>query len=55
MVCQVNSGESAPEDVKATRMYEGKEYGFCSLKCAKMFDADPAAYVPPVLPRPPRL
>lgn len=51
LVCQVNGGETEPEAVKATRQHEGKEYGFCSLKCAKAFDADPAAYVPPVFPR----
>ena len=51
VVCQVRSGESEPEDIKATRTHEGKEYGFCSLKCAQAFDADPAAFVPPTLPR----
>ena len=33
-------------------MHEGKEYGFCSEKCAKAFTEDPVAYLPPVLPRP---
>jgi len=51
VVCQLHSGEAELEDVKATRTHEGREYGFCSLKCAKTFDADPAAFVPPVLPR----
>jgi peroxiredoxin len=27
------------------------EYGFCSEKCAQAFMADPAAFIPPVLPR----
>ena len=30
--------------VDAERTYEGVDYGFCSEKCAKEFDADPAAY-----------
>ena len=51
IVCQVRSGEAEAEDIKATRTYAGKEYGFCSLKCAQTFDADPAAYVPPTFPR----
>ncbi len=50
-VCQVNSGESAEEEVTAVRTHEGKEYGFCSEKCAKAFSVDPAAYVPPSFPR----
>lgn len=50
-VCVVNHGESAPEPVKATRNHQGKEYGFCSEKCAQAFDADPAAYVEPDFPR----
>ena len=45
VVCQVKHGESEPEDVKAVRSYQGKEYSFCSEKCAKEFDADPAAFV----------
>lgn len=52
VVCAVNHGESEEEEVKATRMHVGKEYGFCSEKCAQAFDADPAAYVPPDFPRP---
>lgn len=51
-VCQVEEGESEPETVKATSVYEGKTYGFCSDKCKKRFDEYPVAYVPPVLPRP---
>ena len=52
VVCQVTKGEAEEEEVKAVRTHEGKEYGFCSEKCAKTFDADPAAYVPPDFPRP---
>jgi peroxiredoxin/YHS domain-containing protein len=51
-VCRVTHGEAEAEPVKAVRTHEGKEYGFCSEKCAKAFDADPAAYVPPTFPRP---
>jgi peroxiredoxin/YHS domain-containing protein len=52
VVCQVMRGEAEPEPIKAVRTYEGTEYGLCSARCAKEFDADPAAFVPPVLPRP---
>lgn len=52
VVCQVTKGEAEEEEVKAVRTHEGKEYGFCTEKCAKTFDADPAAYVPPDFPRP---
>jgi peroxiredoxin/YHS domain-containing protein len=52
LVCKVTNGEAEEEAVKAVRMHEGKEYGFCSEKCARAFAADPAAYVPPSLPRP---
>lgn len=51
-VCRVHHGESEPEPVKATRTYQGVEYGFCSEQCAKTFDADPAAYVPSTGPKP---
>ncbi|HKQ56928.1 MAG TPA: redoxin domain-containing protein [Candidatus Eisenbacteria bacterium] len=52
LVCSVKEGASHEEEVKAWRTYEGTRYGFCSEKCASEFDADAAAYVPPVLPRP---
>jgi len=51
-VCRVTEGAGEEESVKAVRTYQGTEYGFCSDKCAKAFDADPAAYLPPELPRP---
>lgn len=51
LVCKVKHGEAVEEPVKAVRTYEGTEYGFCSEACARDFDADPAAYIPPVLPR----
>jgi len=51
-VCRVHHGEASPEPVKASRTYDGKTYGFCSEKCAKTFDADPAAYVPSEFPKP---
>ena len=50
-VCRVMEGEDETEDVRATRAHEGVSYGFCSEKCARAFDADPAAFVPPTLPR----
>lgn len=51
-VCRVMQGELEAEEVKAVRTYEGVEYGFCSKECAKEFDADPTAFLPPVFPRP---
>ena len=52
LVCKVTEGATEEEPVKAVRTYEGKEYFFCSEKCAKAFTADPAAYLPPEFPRP---
>jgi len=52
MVCKVKHGEAAEEEVKAWRTHEGVRYGFCSESCAKEFEADPAAYLPPLFPRP---
>ena len=51
LVCKVTKGEAEEEPVKAVRSFEGREYGFCSEKCAATFDADPAAYLPPAFPR----
>lgn len=50
-VCAVR-GETEEEKVKAHREKDGKAYYFCSKGCAKEFDADPTAFVPPELPRP---
>ena len=52
LVCQVMSGKAEAEPIRAVRTHQGKPYGFCSEKCAKAFEADPAAYAPPVFPRP---
>ena len=52
VVCQVKEGATHAETVRATRTVEGREYEFCSEKCAREFVADPAAFVPPVFPRP---
>ena len=51
LVCRVQHGEAEEEPVKAVRVHDGKEYGFCSEKCARAFALDPAAYLPPELPR----
>lgn len=51
-VCKVHEGEADPEPVKATSVYKGQTYGFCSEKCKQTFDEYPEAYVSPVLPRP---
>ena len=45
-------GKAEPKPVKATSVYQGETYGFCSKKCKRTFDEDPVAYLPPVLPRP---
>ena len=52
LVCHVKSGESSPEEVAVWRTHEGTRYGFCSEECAKEFDAEPAAWLPPTFPRP---
>ncbi len=44
VVCATH-GETEPEDVAATRVYQGATYYFCSKKCADTFDANPGAYV----------
>jgi thiol-disulfide isomerase/thioredoxin len=51
-VCAVHEGEAEPEAVKATSVYKGQTYGFCSVKCKTTFEEYPEAYLPPVLPRP---
>ncbi|HVG06971.1 MAG TPA: redoxin domain-containing protein [Thermoanaerobaculia bacterium] len=51
-VCKVHEGEAKPEPVKASSVYKGQTYGFCSEKCKTAFDSYPEAYIPPVLPRP---
>jgi len=51
LVCSVMEGTAEPEPVKVMRTHDGKEYGFCSEKCASAFAADPAAYLPPTFPR----
>jgi len=52
LVCKVKHGEAEEEAVVAVRAWQGREYGFCSEKCAQEFEADPAAYVPSEFPRP---
>jgi thiol-disulfide isomerase/thioredoxin len=44
VVCVVG-GETEFEKVEAVREYQGKPVYFCSDKCAKEFDIDPAAYI----------
>jgi len=51
-VCRITEGATEPEKVVATSDYQGDIYYFCSQKCKEDFDADPVAYIPPVLPRP---
>jgi thiol-disulfide isomerase/thioredoxin len=52
LVCKVKGGEAEEEVVKAWVTHEGVRHGFCSKECAKEFEADPAAYLPPAFPRP---
>jgi len=52
VVCALKSGESEFEKVNAHSDHEGKAYYFCSAGCKEEFDADPAGYLPPKLPRP---
>jgi len=51
-VCKITEGATEPEKVTASSEYQGAKHYFCSQKCKEEFDADPAAYLPPVLPRP---
>ena len=52
IACQVTEGATKPEKVAASSVYQGVPYYFCAQKCKEEFDADPVAYLPPVLPRP---
>jgi YHS domain-containing protein len=38
-------GMQFPASSGYSRMYQGKEYRFCSRKCLDQFDADPARYL----------
>lgn len=51
-VCRVLEGTTTPEKVAASTIYQGQTYYFCANRCQEIFAQDPAAYVPPVLPRP---
>ena len=51
-VCKAVSGKAEPQKVAAQRDYAGETYYFCSQKCKATFEAVPAAYAPPALPRP---
>jgi peroxiredoxin len=52
VVCALKDGETESEKVKAFSEHAGKAYYFCSQDCKEEFDADPAGYLPPELPRP---
>ncbi len=51
-VCKVKEGATKPEKAEAFRTHEGVRYAFCSDKCAREFDIDPIAFLPPKFPRP---
>ena len=49
IVCRAREGRAvAPEPIRATRMYEGAAYGFCSNECAAEFEKNPALYTGPL-------
>jgi len=52
VVCRITEGATKPEKVVAASEYQKTTYYFCSKKCQEAFDADPAAFQPPALPRP---
>ena len=43
-VCHVDEGTNHPEPVKATRTHEGREFHFCSERCAGIFEKNPSRY-----------
>jgi YHS domain-containing protein len=43
-VCHVDEGTTAAEPVRASRTHEGREFHFCSERCAKEFERNPARY-----------
>jgi thiol-disulfide isomerase/thioredoxin len=51
-VCAASGSDHGPEEVVAESILDGVRYTFCAEDCKSAFDADPAAYLPPVLPRP---
>jgi peroxiredoxin len=51
-VCRITEGAAKPEKATAASVFQGVTYYFCAQKCKEEFDADPIAYLPPVLPRP---
>jgi len=51
-VCAMLENEPEAEKVAGITEHDGNVYYFCSDDCKKEFDADPAGYLPPVLPRP---
>ena len=52
LVCALRGGETELEEVRAHSEHDGKAYYFCAEACKVEFDSDPAAYLPPVFPRP---
>jgi thiol-disulfide isomerase/thioredoxin len=52
VVCVTLEGTKEPEEVHAWRTVDGVRYAVCSEECAKKFDAEPAAWLPPEFPRP---
>jgi thiol-disulfide isomerase/thioredoxin len=51
-VCEVRGAGHGAEKVVATRPFEGRDYPFCSEKCAEAFDGFPDGYAVHPVPRP---
>lgn len=52
VVCDAKGMPHGPEKVAGVSQFEGKSYFFCNTTCKEEFDANPPAFLPPVLPRP---
>ena len=51
-VCRVHEGETEKEPIRATELFRGEEYHFCSEGCRERFLESPESYLTPVFPRP---
>jgi peroxiredoxin len=51
-VCAAKGGAHGLEEVAGMSFHEGAWYYFCAEDCKKEFDADPASFILPPLPRP---
>jgi len=51
-VCFMRGEGSSPEKVKASTVFDGTPYYFCSHDCKKAFESDPTGFIPLILPSP---